>query len=105
NNCKQIEVTANKNKLTEMGAFFVGNYDIDATKEFKEDESLVTGSVDGSIHIDTDSLDKDNKIVASDNFDQAWFKVNLKNTDKIKKIDNIYIDGNKLDYKIGRAHV
>src|SRR5699024_3513619 len=104
NNGKRTDVTANKNKLTELGEFFVGNYDIDATKEFKEDESLVTGSVDGSIHINTDSLGKDNKIIASDNFDQAWFKVNLKNKDKIKKIDNIYIDGNKLDYKQNKVY-
>src|SRR5699024_10196813 len=99
NNDKRTDVTANKNKTTKLGEFFIGNYDMDATKEFKEDESLVTGSVDGSIHINTDELDKESKVLAQDHFDQAWFKVRLKNNEKIKKIDHIYIDGNKVNYK------
>src|SRR5699024_8426097 len=74
NNDKRTDVTANKNKTTKLGEFFIGNYDMDATKEFKEDESLVTGSVDGSIHINTDELDKESKVLAQDHFDQAWFK-------------------------------
>lgn len=104
NNDKRTDVTANKNKTTKLGEFFIGNYDMDATKEFKEDESLVTGSVDGSIHINTDELDKESKVLAQDHFDQAWFKVRLKNNEKIKKIDHIYIDGNKVNYKENKVY-
>lgn len=103
-NDKQTEVTAHKNRVTKLGNFFIGNYRIDANKSFKKYESLVEGDVDGSLEINTDKLNRDNKIIATDNFDQLWFKAKLKNDDKLKNIEDIYINGNKSKYEPNKVY-
>lgn len=98
-NNKEQNITAIKNKTTKLGEFFVGEYDVDATKDFEEKKSLVEGSVDGSLHIDTDTLGDNKRIIAKDNFEQAWFKINLKNTDELDKVKKIYVEDKEADYK------
>src|SRR5699024_10930696 len=63
NNNKEQQVIANKNKTTKLGSFFVGDYRIDATKDFEEDESIIEGSVDGSLDINTDDLGDNKRII------------------------------------------
>ncbi|HHB0448369.1 hypothetical protein QI294_11990 [Staphylococcus saprophyticus] len=104
NNNKEQQVIANKNKTTKLGSFFVGDYRIDATKDFEEDESIIEGSVDGSLDINTDDLGNNKRIIAKDDFEQAWFKVNLKNTEKLDKVKKIYIDDKEADYKKGEIY-
>lgn len=103
-NEKQTEVTAHKNRVTKLGNFFIGNYRVDANKSFKQYESLVEGDVDGSLEINTDKLNKDNKILATDNFDQLWFKAKIKNNEKLKNVDDIYINGNKAKYEPNKVY-
>ncbi|MGJ7589109.1 TcaA NTF2-like domain-containing protein [Staphylococcus shinii] len=103
-NDKRTEVTAHKNRVTKLGNFFIGSYRIGANKSFKQDESLVEGDVDGSLEINTDKLNKDNKIIATDNFDQLWFKVKLKNDAKVKNVEDIYINGNKAKYEANKVY-
>ncbi|SUM53560.1 membrane protein-like protein [Staphylococcus epidermidis] len=101
---KQQNVIANKNRTTELGEFFVGLYNIEATKDFEKDESIVEGSVDGSLHIDTDKAGEKRRVIAKDNFEQSSFKVSLNNTDKLDKVKKIYIDGKEADYKEGEIY-
>lgn len=103
-NDKQTEVTARKNRVTKLGNFFIGNYRVAANKSFKQYESLIEGDVDGSLEINTDKLNKDNKIIATDNFDQLWFKAKIKNDEKLKNVDDIYINGNKAKYESNKVY-
>lgn len=84
------------NQKNELGRFFVGDYDIPTTKIFKD--SLVDGSVEGKLHINTDRVDKDGKIFADDTFPQAYFKVDISDESLFK--DNLFlnIDGKEIEY-------
>lgn len=96
---KKVGLADQKN---ELGKFFVGNYKIPATKTFKDTQ--INGSVDGEIHINTDKVGKNNKIIAEDLFPQALFKVKIENEDMFKDSLNLYFDGEKVEYNSKKAY-
>lgn len=75
------QVAVDKNKLNKLGSFVVGNYNIDAKKEFKD--GAVKGEVDGTIHIDTDNIDESNRVIGKQSFNQSKIKIELHNADKL----------------------
>lgn len=97
NNGKRRKVVSNANNKTELGQFFVGNYNVEVTKTFKN--KPLDGSVDGHIHINTDKADKGRKLKAEEDIPQAWFKVKLKNNDELDKDYKVVIDGEEGDYE------
>lgn len=96
---KKVGLADQKN---ELGKFFVGNYKIPATKTFKDTQ--INGSVDGQLHINTDKVGKNNKIIAEDLFPQAYFKVKIENEDMFKDSLNLYFDGEKVEYNSKKAY-
>lgn len=97
NNGKRRKVVSNANNKTELGQFFVGNYNVEVTKTFKN--KPLDGSVDGHIHINTDKADTGRKLKAEEDIPQAWFKVKLKNNDELDKDYKVVIDGEEVDYE------
>lgn len=94
-------------KQTELGKFIAGNYTIRASKTFDNKEiTEITNNntVDGNIHVNTDNPNKNGKIYAEESFPQAWFKVDFKNTDKLKKDFTLYINDEKVSYKKGKIY-
>jgi len=96
NNGKRRKIVSNSNNQTELGEFFVGDYNVGTTKTFKD--KPLDSSVDGHLHINTDSLNKDNKIFAEEKIPQAWFKVKLKNSEELNKGFKLNIDENDINY-------
>lgn len=96
NNNKHTKVKINKNDLGKLGAFMVGDYVINAKKEFEVEE--VKGEVEGNIKINTDNINKDGKIEAIPDFKTTSFEINLVNNEEIQDID-LVINDHVLDYK------
>lgn len=96
NNGKRRKIVSNSNNQTELGEFFVGDYNVGTTKTFKDNP--LDSSVDGHLHINTDSLNKDKKIFAEEKISQAWFKVKLKNSEELNKGFKLNIDENDIGY-------
>jgi len=97
NNGKSKSVIVPKGQKTELGDFFVGQYNINATKKYDEN-SDVEGTSEGQIKIDTDKSNKKHEVIATDDFNETWFKVKFKNQ---KELDNHYtlsIDDKEVDY-------
>lgn len=90
---KNHQVAVNQNQVNELGTFVVGNYDIDVKKEFKE--GAVKGSVDGKLHIDTNKLNDNGKILAEQSFNQTKIRIALHNENKIEKKSRKLIINNK----------
>ncbi|MBZ5280807.1 hypothetical protein [Staphylococcus aureus] len=101
---KQENAVISGENRAELGSFFVGNFDIEATKEFED--SLVSGSgVEGSLHINTDNVSKDGRVYATEDFEQAWFKVQLNNADKIKNNTiKLNIDDKETSYQKDKVY-
>ncbi|MBO0377060.1 TcaA second domain-containing protein [Staphylococcus warneri] len=105
NNNKARKVVAPAHQDTELGAFMVGDYDVDATKSYKDKDSPVEGNLDGRIHINTDDIGKNKKIYANEQFGEAWFKVAFENTQTLDKKDyTLMIDDKKVDYKKDKVY-
>lgn len=102
NNGKQNKVLSGANSNTDLGGFFVGNYDVDVTKTFKE--KPLDRSIDGKLHINTDKLGKDNRLEAEEKIPQTWFKVKLKNNLDLDKDYKLLIDREEVDYEKGRIY-
>lgn len=100
-NDKKPHITAKKNKVTKLGDFMVGNYKIDAMKSFKN--STVNGDIDGQLYINTDKVNEQKRSIVSDNFEEALFKVNLSNEEKLKDL-NLYINDEETNYKQNKAY-
>ncbi|HAC5789041.1 TPA_asm: hypothetical protein GZX72_14550 [Listeria monocytogenes] len=102
NHGKNAKVVANKNQITELGNFLVGQYEIPTTKKF--DDSIVEGSSDGKIYIDTEAKASDGKIYAKQEFEQTSFKVELENASILEDEIDLYINGEKVPYKKGKVY-
>ncbi|WP_215392834.1 TcaA second domain-containing protein [Staphylococcus aureus] len=102
NNGKQNKVISSENNKTDLGEFFVGNYDVDVTKVFKE--KPLDRSVDGRIHINTDNVEQGNKLEAEENIPQSWFKVKLKNNLELDKDYKLLIDREEVDYEKDKVY-
>lgn len=96
NNGKRRKIVSNSNSQTELGQFFVGDYNVETTKNFKD--KPLDGSVDGQLHINTDKMAKGSKFFAEEKIPQAWFKVKIKNNEVLDKGIKLNIDDNEIDY-------
>lgn len=91
------------NKVTKIGRFIAGKYNVDAKKIFKND--VKDGATNGNFFINTDNRTKDGKVMAKDHFNQAWFEVDLKNTDTLDGNSfKLYINNKEVDYKDGMRY-
>lgn len=87
------------NEKTGIGEFIVGKYDIETTKELEQ------GSMDGHLAIDTSKKNKNNKIIAQQDFKQVQFKTDLSDASDIDKNSlKINIDGKDKNYKEGKIY-
>lgn len=102
-NKRQI-ITARKNKITSIGKFFVGKYDLKANKIYDEDNSLIEGKVQGNIRFNTDNINKDGKVIAHTNFKSIAFKANIVNDEKLDKDIQLYINDKSIDYKNNKVY-
>lgn len=94
---KKRQIVADKNRLTNIGTFFTGKYNINTKKKIKD--ALLTGESNGKLEFNTNVTDKNNKVVAIQNFDQSSFKINLKNSEALdKNSKKIVVDGKEEDY-------
>ncbi|HCU7605086.1 TPA: hypothetical protein OVA83_002300 [Staphylococcus aureus] len=101
---KQQIITTPKNKTTNIGKFFVGNYDIEAQKIYDDDNSLIKGKVKGNIRFNTDNLNSDKKVIAHASFKDANFKVNLINNEKLDDDIKLYINDKPIEYKNNKVY-
>lgn len=89
---KKHRVAVRKNKVSKLGSFVVGNYEVPVKKVFKD--GSVQGKVDGKIHINTDELQKDNHVLAKQDFNQTKIKIKLHNDEKLEsKNKKLLING------------
>ncbi|HDA7403909.1 TPA: hypothetical protein O5U38_002475 [Staphylococcus aureus] len=93
---KMHTAISEKNSKTKIGEFFVGNYGIKSKKTIEE--SLLNGSINGEIFIDTDNADENKNVLAQDYFDQSSFKVEMKNS-KLLDDKTLNINNHSIDYK------
>lgn len=94
---KSIKTIADKNKLSKIGEFFVGNYTIDAQKTFKDSE--VNGTTNGQLIINTDKKNKKGQVIADDVFSQITFKPKLHSSKELDKDSfKLYINNKETDY-------
>ena len=97
NTDEENQIVADKNRLTSIGKFFTGKYSINAKK--KIEDTLLTGESKGKLEFNTEVTDKNNKVVAIQNFDQSSFKINIKNSGALdKNSKKIVVDGKEQDY-------
>lgn len=88
---------ADKNKLSKVGEFVVGNYEVSAVKQFKK--GAVKDQLNGNIHINTEKKNKHNKIVASQDFNQTKIKIHIHNYEKLDNKPKVMINGKIVKYK------
>lgn len=98
---KMHTAISEKNSKTKIGEFFVGNYGVKSKKTIKE--SLLNGSINGEIFIDTDNADKNKNVLAQDYFDQSSFKVEMKNS-KLLDEKTLNINNHSIDYKKNKIY-
>lgn len=96
NTDKEHQIVADKNRLTSIGTFFIGKYNINAKK--KIEDTLLTGESNGKLEFNTEVTDKNSKVVAIQNFDQSSFKINLKNSEALDNSKKVVVDGKEEDY-------
>ncbi|MBJ6239734.1 TcaA NTF2-like domain-containing protein [Staphylococcus aureus] len=95
---KNKEVLAESNQSTIVGKFLIGKYDIKANKTIKD--SLHNGKATGKLHIDLTGNRNGNKVYATEDFNQSWIKVTIKNNELLENNKyNIYIDDKEKEYK------
>lgn len=100
---KDHQVAVDKNKLNKLGTFVVGDYDMPAEKEFKE--GAVKGNADGTLHVNTDNLDKNKRVVAKQAFNQTKIKIALHNDDKLdNKNRKLIINDKAMDLDTNKAY-
>lgn len=104
NNGKQRNVIVPEGHKTELGDFFVGKYDVDATKKYDEENSDVEGTSEGQIKINTDKANQKRNVIAADDFNETWFKVDLKNQNELEDNYTLLIDGKKQNYKKNKVY-
>lgn len=104
NNGKPRNVIVPEGHKTELGDFFVGQYDVDATKKYDEENSDVEGTSEGQIKINTDKANQKRNVIATDDFNETWFKVDLKNQNELEDNYTLLIDGKKQNYKKNKVY-
>ncbi|MGC9650913.1 TcaA NTF2-like domain-containing protein [Staphylococcus warneri] len=93
---------SNKSSTSYIGEFIDGNYDVPTEKIFKEEP--VKGNVSGHLHVNTEKRTKDNKIIATQTFNQTKFKVALHNDDIFKRKNiALFINGHRMDESLDQT--
>lgn len=96
-------VAVDKNKVSKLGEFVVGDYDVPVKKVFRD--SSVNGKINGKIHVNTDDIQKGNHIVAKQDFNQTKIKIKLHNDDKLSdKNRKVIINGNTKPLKKDKVY-
>lgn len=96
------KVPVDKNKISKLGSFIVGNYNVNLSKGF--DYTSVKGVIDGKIHINTDEK-KNGKIIAKQSFPQTKIKVNMHNDEKLSsKNRKLLINGDEKTLKEDKTY-
>lgn len=94
---------AEPNKLSKVGTFFVGDYNIDTQKTIKTPQ--VSGKINGQLFFNTDNKDKNGKVIATDVFNQSWFKATLEHSNELDKDSlKLYVNGNPMEYKRNKVY-
>lgn len=97
------EIIAESNQSTELGKFFIGQYNIQANKTIKD--SLHNGNATGKINIDLNNRENGKKIYADEDFNQSWFKAKLINDDLLEKSNSqIVIEDKEVDYTSNKVY-
>lgn len=97
------KAVAEPNKLSKVGKFFVGNYSIDTQKTIKTPQ--INGKINGQLFFNTDKKDKNGKVIATDVFNQSWFKTVLEHSNELDKDSlKLYVNGNSVDYKPNKVY-
>lgn len=99
---KNHTVVVEKNRTPKLGSFFIGKHKLNAQKIYDQNDT-VNGRVDGSFMIDTNQL-VDNKVVARENFTEAWFKVEIDNTEQIDGDIDLVINEKHMKYNSGKTY-
>ncbi|MDE9937901.1 hypothetical protein O0H38_07505 [Staphylococcus pseudintermedius] len=103
NHKKQV-VTVKQGELAKLGEFFAGKHNINAERIYDEENSLIQGEDHGNIWFDMDSINKNNKIIADDDFEETYFKVNISNEEKLKSDISLSINDNDVEYKNNKVY-
>lgn len=97
------EIIAESNQSTELGKFFIGQYNIQVNKTIKD--SLHNGNATGKINIDLNNRENGKKIYADEDFNQSWFKAKLINDDLLEKSNSqIVIEDKEVDYTSNKVY-
>lgn len=104
NNRGKQTSTVTSQKLSKLGTFMVGDYSFSADKSIKDSVAGIDDSVSGHIHINTDKTNNKGKIIATEEFPQAWFKVRLENTKYVNKDYNLYVNDKMLNYDKNKTY-
>lgn len=103
NHKKQV-VTVKQGDLAKLGEFFAGKYNINAERIYDEENSLIQGKDHGNIWFDMGSINKNNKIIADDDFEETYFKVNISNEEKLKSDISLSINDIDVEYKKDKVY-
>ncbi|MEX2935950.1 TcaA NTF2-like domain-containing protein [Staphylococcus saprophyticus] len=91
----------NQSKPTDIGKFVVGNYSLESEKEYIS--GAVKGKSRGTLKINTDDFNKDNKIMTKQDYSEISFKPILKNQDKLKSL-KIHINDTEESYSNSKVY-
>lgn len=100
---KDMTASVDKQKLSSIGKFFVGQYSIDTKKEIKE--TLINGEINGQLIVDTDKRNDKGQVIADDSFRQLWFKAVLSNDEFLdNKTIKLHVNNNETNYKENKVY-
>ena len=102
-NDKKRHVASDRNSLSSIGEFFTGKYSIDTKKKIEDTE--LTGVSNGKLEFNTEVTNKNNNVVAMQDFNQSSFKINLKNSDDLDdRTIKIMINDKEQDYEKNKIY-
>ncbi|MBC2921937.1 TcaA NTF2-like domain-containing protein [Staphylococcus saprophyticus] len=102
-NDKKRHVASDRNSLSSIGEFFTGKYSIDTKKKIEDTE--LTGASNGKLEFNTEVTNKNNNVVAMQDFNQSSFKINLKNSDDLDdRTIKIMINDKEQDYEKNKIY-
>lgn len=100
-NGKKRTAQTNQSKPTDIGKFVVGKYNLKSEKEYKT--GAVKGKSKGALKINTDDFNKDDKVMAKQDYQEISFKPKLENQDKLKSI-KIHINDTDESYSANKVY-
>lgn len=95
-------VVSEKNRTPKLGTFFIGKHKINAQKIYDQNDT-VNGRISGNFIIDTNHL-VNNKVVAREDFNEAWFKVEIDNNEQIDGDIDLVINEKHMKYKSDKTY-